>query len=1006
MSDGRIIIDTLLDSHGIENGLGKLGGIAGVALKGVGLAVAGVGTALLGIGGYAVKVGSDFEAGMSKVKAISGASAEDMVKLSNKAKEMGATTKFSATESAEALKYMSMAGWKTNDMLSGLPGIMNLAAASGENLGAVSDIVTDALTAFGMKAKDSGHFADVLAQASSNSNTNVAMLGESFKYVAPLAGSLGYSAEDTSIALGLMANSGIKASQSGTSLKTALVNMVKPTDKMKTVMDQYGLSLTNVDGTMKPLKTVMDELRTKMGGLDKATQANAAATLFGKESLAGMLSVINASPADYKKLTDSIYNADGAAEKMAKTMNDNLQGKIVLLKSALEGLGIQIYEKMKKPLTDAAETAIVSLSKLSKSLTSGDLADSVDKIALGFANLMKCIAEGVVTWLPRIITAFAWIMDNGIGIATIIGGITAAIIAFKVGAIITGVIASWQQAKLAMALYSMSAGGATIAQGVMNGVFTIWETLVALFTGKITLATAATALWTKAQVALSAVMKANLIGIILVAIVALVAATIYLWKTNEGFRNAIIGIWKSISDFFVGIWDGIIGFFTKTIPAAFNSFIAIVSELPGKIGAFFTNIYDGFITWGASVIDWVTTTIPQIINNIITFFTELPGKVATVFTDVINKIIEWGTNVITWVTTTVPQIIESILTFFNELPAKLGDALGFALGAIIKWGLDTWNYLVTNVPIWINAVVTFFSELPGKIWTWLVNAYTKIVTWGSQVYSNMSTTISNAITAVVTFFSQLPGKIYTWLTNAISKIVTWGSQMYSKMTSAASNAINAVINWFAQLPGRIWSWLLNTISKVAQFAINLRSKAREAGSNMVSGIMNVVTSLPGKMADIGANIVKGVWNGIAGSIGWIGNKISEFCSGVVAGFKKGMDIHSPSKIMRDIIGKNIVKGIGVGIDVETPNLQKDIDSNLNNLTNKMKGTVDYETARTTAKVVAYQNYKTEGTTATDESNKKNNNQTFIAKLIVDGKEFTQTVVAPHQAVLNDFYKGR
>ncbi|NFH90370.1 phage tail tape measure protein, partial [Clostridium botulinum] len=287
MADGTVIIDTNLDQTGFEKGLNKLQSTASKGAKLVATSIAGVGAVLGGIGAYAIKVGSDFEAGMSKVKAISGATAEEMVQLTEKAKEMGASTKFSAGESAEAFQYMAMAGWKSGDMINGIAGIMNLAAASGEDLALTSDIVTDALTAFGLKASDSAHFADILASASSNSNTNVAMLGESFKYVAPLAGSLGYKAEDTSIALGLMANAGIKASQSGTTLKTALVNMAKPTSNMQAVMDQYGLSLQSTDGSMKSLKEVMDMLREKMGGLDKATKASASATLFGKESLAG-----------------------------------------------------------------------------------------------------------------------------------------------------------------------------------------------------------------------------------------------------------------------------------------------------------------------------------------------------------------------------------------------------------------------------------------------------------------------------------------------------------------------------------------------------------------------------------------------------------------------------------------------------------------------------------------------------------------------------------------------
>ena len=314
-----------------------------------------VSAAIGGLGAVAVKTASDFDASMSNVQAISGATAEDIEILREKAREMGEKTKFSATEAGDAMSYMAMAGWKTGDMLGGIEGIMNLAAASGEDLATTSDIVTDALTAFGMTAEESGNLADIMAAASSNANTNVSLLGESFKYVAPLFGAMNYSAEDAATALGLMANAGIKGSKAGTSLKTAIANMVSPTDSMAAVMDKYELSLTNTDGTMKSFSEVMEMLRGKMGGLSETEQAAAASTLFGKEAMAGMLSIINAAPADYEKLTNAVDNADGSAKNMADTMNDNLAGQITILKSQLQELAISIGETLMPYIKKAVE---------------------------------------------------------------------------------------------------------------------------------------------------------------------------------------------------------------------------------------------------------------------------------------------------------------------------------------------------------------------------------------------------------------------------------------------------------------------------------------------------------------------------------------------------------------------------------------------------------------------------------------------------------------------------
>ena len=298
------------------------------------------GASLIGASfGVAESVNSfqDFESMMSQVKAISGATGQAFDDLTAKAQEMGATTKFTATESAEAFNYMAMAGWKPQQMIDGISGIMSLAAASGEDLGTTSDIVTDALTAFGLQAGDAGHFADVLAQASANANTNVSMLGESFKYVAPVAGAMNYSVEDTSLALGLMANASIKGSMAGTALKTSLANMAAPTDSMAAAMDKYVISLTDSEGNMKSLRGVIDNLRGSLGGLSETEQTAAASTIFGKEAMAGMLAIINASEEDYNKLSTAIGNSKDAAEGMADTMLDNLKGSFTLMQSAIEG---------------------------------------------------------------------------------------------------------------------------------------------------------------------------------------------------------------------------------------------------------------------------------------------------------------------------------------------------------------------------------------------------------------------------------------------------------------------------------------------------------------------------------------------------------------------------------------------------------------------------------------------------------------------------------------------
>ena len=340
------------------------------------------GASLIGASfGVAESVNSfqDFEAMMSQVKAISGATGQAFDDLTAKAQEMGATTKFTATESAEAFNYMAMAGWKPQQMIDGISGIMSLAAASGEDLGTTSDIVTDAITAFGLTAGDAGHFADVLAQASANANTDVSMLGESFKYVAPVAGAMKYSIEDTSLALGLMASANVKGSMSGTALKTSIANMVKPTNDMAEAMDKYGISITDGEGNLKSLKGVIDNVRGSLGGLSRDEQTAVASTIFGKEAMAGMLAIVNASEEDYNKLSNAIYNANDAAEGMADTMLDNLKGSFTLMQSAIEGTENAFGERLSPYLRDIA----------------GGIADAMPGITDGINAVMDVVDDKI-----------------------------------------------------------------------------------------------------------------------------------------------------------------------------------------------------------------------------------------------------------------------------------------------------------------------------------------------------------------------------------------------------------------------------------------------------------------------------------------------------------------------------------------------------------------------------------------------------------------------------------
>lgn len=319
----------------------------------------------------------DFEAAMSQVKAVSGATGSEFDKLTAKAKEMGATTKFTAKESAEAFNYMAMAGWNAEQMTDGISGILNLAAASGEDLATTSDIVTDALTAFGLKASDATHFSDVLAQASSSANTDVGMMGETFKYVASMAGSLSYSIEDVALMTGLMANSGIKSTQAGTSLNSVLTRLATNSNGAADAIAALGVNFYDSTGNARPLATVMGELREATAGMNQEQKSNLANTVAGMEAQKGLLAILNATQEDYDKLAESINHADGAAEKMSKIQLDNLSGDITYFQSAVDGLKISLGERLSNSwLRDIVQWLTAQVPNVEQALN--DAMDSVE----------------------------------------------------------------------------------------------------------------------------------------------------------------------------------------------------------------------------------------------------------------------------------------------------------------------------------------------------------------------------------------------------------------------------------------------------------------------------------------------------------------------------------------------------------------------------------------------------------------------------------------------------
>ncbi len=605
----------------------------GKKFQDVGDKISGVGTKLLpvsmgiaAIGTLAVKTGADFDSAMSKVASISGATGSEMDALRDKAREMGSKTKFSASEAADAMSYMAMAGWKTSDMLNGIEGIMNLAAASGEDLATTSDIVTDALTAFGLKAEDSGHFADILAAASSNANTNVSMMGETFKYAAPVLGSLGYSAEDSAIAIGLMANAGIKSSQAGTALRGAVVSLAKPTDTVSAAMEQYGISLVDSSGKMYSLRELMEQLRQKLGGLSEAEQAQAAASLFGREAMSGMLAIINASPADFEKLTnavdtcsDTVDGYNGTTEKMAATMQDNLAGQLTILKSQLEELAISFSDILMPTIRSIVSRIQELVDKLNQ--LDPQTKETIAKIALVAAALgpMLIVLGKTISSVGTVFSAVSKLPTLLSAVQSGIGAITGAL-GVSLGPLLAIIAAVATLAAAFVHLWQTN-------EDFQNKIISIWEQIKGTFT----------------ELTQGITDRLNALGFDFDDFGEVVKAAWdglcnLLAPIFEGAFQNISNVFSEFTGILLGLLDVLIGLFTGDWEQCWNGIKGIFTSIWDFIVNTFRNIMNTLKGIADVVLGWFGTDWETVWTSVKTFFTNTWTNIQTFFSNTLTNI--------------------------------------------------------------------------------------------------------------------------------------------------------------------------------------------------------------------------------------------------------------------------------------------------------------------------------------------------------------------------------
>lgn len=930
----RTIIETEESLKSLENEVGsgsaKLAEISAESGKiGENLTSAGekmlpVTAAITGLGTAAVKTAADFDSSMSNVAAISGSSAEDMDKLRERAREMGAQTKFSAKEAGDAMGYMAMAGWNAQQMYDGLPGIMNLAAASGEDLATTSDIVTDALTAFGMKAEDSSHFADVLAQASSSANTNVGLMGETFKYIAPVAGALGYSAEDAAVAIGLMANSGIKASQAGTQLRASLSNMIKPSKAVGDAMEKWGFYATEAATSVNQAKVDKQMIRVQKASLaaDKAQQAyNDAVSKYGAESTeasnaAASLEIKQTELAsanetltqlqegtteNVRLYNKALQNEDGSMKSLRETMDflretmggmteaEQTQAATAIFgKEAMSGMLAIInssdedYQKLIKNI-DNCDGAAENMAETMQDNLSGQitaLQSTLQELAIAFGEILMPYIRKTVSVIQDFVKKLNGMSEGQKKIVATIALIVAAIgpLLITLGKVATGISA-------------------------ITGLFSKMKTLTTI-----------TSILGKVKGAFTALFGVIAANPVIAVIAAIVAALVLLYTKCEWFRDGVNAVVQKIASFF-----------TETIPQAWSTLMEFLSGVPAwwsgiwqQVSDFFTNI-------------WTTMMQNPVISGIITTITTL-----------------WQNAV-----TTLQGIWQGLATI--------------AQGA---WELLK-NTILAPVLLLIDLVTGNFEKLKtdaSNIWTNIQNTAKTIWSGIKQVVSTLAQGLVTAVTTMFTGFKETLSRIWNAASQAASKawtsiknfVVNSAQNLKERASESIQNLKESASEHWENIKSSTSETWQNVKETVVNYARNMKDSAVETFRSVVSGISSAlsgvysavvngfsgaigyITSLPGQAIRWGQDFVNGIANGIRSCIGNVTSAVSSVANTIRSWLHFSRPDEGPLHYYEDWM-PDFMQGLATGIEKSrglVTDAMKDVQMSLQLDTSSLKNASD------------------------------------------------------------------
>lgn len=712
---------------------------------------------IVGVGAAALKSGTDFEAGMSQVAATMGTTTDKIQDLSKFAQHMGATTAFSATQAAEGLNVLAQSGLTAEEQMKALPEVLNLAAAGNLSLADSSTYVVGTLKGFGKGMDEAKRVTDLVAKGATMANTDVRGLGTALSSSSATAKSYGQNIDSVTLSLLRLAEQNITGEEAATALNRAMMDLYTPTSTTKKALDELGVSVYDAQGNARDFNDVVDELNGKLSGMSEEEQNAYKNTIFTTYGLQAFNKMTVSSTEKVNDFKEGLKNANDSALKQAQTQLDNLKGDIILFKSALEGAGVAI------------------------------------------SNVLIPNIRNFIQWLTNIVTKFNKLSEEQQDLIVKIGLIVAAIgpamlILSKVISVVLTIVKVFGLLGKALSV---------VKQGFM--IFQAGNMIAAQLAGV-----------SKAVllVAKGFAFMLNPITLVIAAIGALIGVFVYLYKTNEDFRNKVIEVWETIKEAIGNAIENISLFFTETLPATFNSAVE-------SIGNFVNNI-----------IEFFTVTIPEAFS--------------------------------TFVNETIPNAINSIVQWFEQLPYMIGYAIGELIGYFYLFATNLWTWITTELPLIVEGIIQWFAQLPSRIWGWLTGVVTNVIKWGVEMYNNAVLAASNFVNGAIEWISQLPSRIWTWLTTTVSNVISWGANMVSQARSTATNFVNSFISFITSLPSKVWGIIKQIPSKVSAIGSQLYNAGRNIFQSLWNGIKSVGESILGWVSDFAGKIrsfVSGIIDG-------------------------------------------------------------------------------------------------------------------------------------------------